>query len=109
MEQNSKKKGKSRATIKWQLIKAAEQGDRDFIKNQLDSGFDVNAWIRKDGTTLLMTAAEHGNIGCVKLLITAGADVNKAENTGRTAVMFCSANGHVDCLKELFKAGAGNK
>ena len=82
MEQSSKKKGKSRATITWQLIKAAEQGDRDFITNQLDSGFDVNTWIRKDGTTLLMTAAEHGHIECVKLLIAAGADVNKANNAG---------------------------
>ena len=103
MEQNSKKKGKSRANIKWQLIKAAEQGDRDFIKNQLDSRFDVNTWIRKDGTTLLMTAAEHGNIDCVKLLIAAGIDVNQVDITGRTAIMFCPK---VDCMEALIQTGA---
>ena len=60
-----------------------------------------------DGYTALMMAARYGHDTCVELLIQAGADVNKQEDSC-TALIGAALDGHHKhtCLKLLIGAGA---
>ncbi|MBR5888317.1 MAG: ankyrin repeat domain-containing protein, partial [Akkermansia sp.] len=51
-------------------------------------------------------AANIGHTECVKLLIDAGADVNRANNEGRTPLSIAEKNGHTECA-ELLRAAGG--
>ncbi len=42
----------------------------------------------------------------MKLLIDAGADVNKADELGKTPLYWATLNGHTECAKLLRAAGA---
>ena len=48
----------------------------------------------------------HNHAACVELMIKAGADVNKKEESGLTALMKAASNDLVDCLDILINAGA---
>ncbi len=54
----------------------------------------------------LIEAAENGDDELVKLLIAAGADVNKANKYGNTPLYRAAWNGHTECAKLLIAAGA---
>ena len=57
------------------LIRAAESGDIQSVRELLDRGADPN--IRNDyGTTALMWASQDGYIKIVRLLLDRGADPN---------------------------------
>ncbi|MBR5888302.1 MAG: ankyrin repeat domain-containing protein, partial [Akkermansia sp.] len=53
-------------------------------------------------------AANIGHTECVKLLIDAGADVNRANNEGRTPLSIAEKNGHTECA-ELLRNCSGIK
>jgi hypothetical protein len=53
-----------------------------------------------------MTAAENGDLGQVKSLIAAGADVHAKADSSYTAFMWAAERGNVDCLQALIAAGA---
>ena len=62
-------------------------------------------------TTAVMYAAMHGHPACLRLLLEAGADVNKknwSESTpiGNSAMIVAAGNGEADCLRLLLDAGA---
>ena len=54
----------------------------------------------------LHDAAKDGDAELVKLLIDAGADVNKANEKGETPLYWAAANGRTECVKLLIDAGA---
>ncbi|MBR5888341.1 MAG: ankyrin repeat domain-containing protein, partial [Akkermansia sp.] len=54
----------------------------------------------------LYDAAENGETELVKLLIAAGADVNKVVKDGRTPLYWAAIKGLTDCVKLLIAAGA---
>ena len=53
-----------------------------------------------------MYVANLGQIGCLKELIAAGADINKEDNEGRTSLHSAANQGHIECVNELIAAGA---
>ncbi|PTB65863.1 ankyrin, partial [Trichoderma citrinoviride] len=58
--------------------------------------------------TVLQSAAESGHMNIVKLLLSAGADVNAepADDGGGTALRAAAGEGHLDIVKLLLEAGA---
>ena len=56
--------------------------------------------------TALSRAAWNGHIDIEKILIEAGADVNKQDRDGQTALYRAAWNGHNDIAKILIEAGA---
>jgi ankyrin repeat protein len=53
-----------------------------------------------------MLAAQNGHELCLRVLLEAKADPNKATSDGETALMFAAQNGHELCLRVLLEAGA---
>ena len=54
----------------------------------------------------LMSESESGGEECVRVLIQAGADVNKRDSYNRTPLMLAAKYGFHKCVKLLLKAGA---
>ena len=122
-------KGKNDRTA---LIVASANGHLHCVKELLKAGADVNV-LTFNGITALATAIIQGHVECakqlievaadkefplfvaanngmlniVKILFSAGADVN-AEIADKkvTSVIGAAANGHVGCMQELINAGA---
>ncbi|CAK9064156.1 unnamed protein product [Durusdinium trenchii] len=53
-----------------------------------------------------MTAAEHGDLEVVRLLLEAGADKNATTTDWSTALMRAAELGHLEVVRLLLKAGA---
>ncbi len=63
----------------------------------------ISAW---EYDSKLYVAAENGDAELVKLLIAAGANVNKANEYGWTPLYWAAWNGHKECVEQLIAAGA---
>ena len=87
------------------LLEAAEDGDTTLIAQLLDSGADVNAVIRGDGTPLI-GAAREGHMAAIRLLLDRGADVNLGVNGDGNPLIVAADNGHIDVVKLLLERGA---
>ncbi|WP_422461326.1 MULTISPECIES: ankyrin repeat domain-containing protein [unclassified Endozoicomonas] len=84
-----------------------------FLFQKFDSGSnttnkkDNTAWIHLRngfGTTLVMLAAKHGNIYCLKAILEKKIiDVNETDNDGETALMLAVENGQTECLELLLE------
>lgn len=66
------------------LIDAAAARQPGIVAALLEHNADVNA-TGPDGATALMCAAGQGDMRCATLLMTAGADLLRKDNSGRTA------------------------
>jgi ankyrin repeat protein len=91
------------------LIQAAHKGMADIVILLLHAGADVNArnldgriWYEQ---TALLSACSWLNVGMVRILIDAGADLHAAEND-RTALQAAVAQGSIDIIRCLLEAGA---
>ena len=62
------------------------------------------AWL--DRETALTAAAKHGEAGCVKLLLAAGADAERRGRFSRTPLICAAECGSVACVEQLLEAGA---
>ena len=69
-------------------------------------GADVNAARGDTGSTALMLAVQFNEPPCVKALIEAGADLDKANFDGSYPVWFAADKGYTECLGLLLDAGA---
>jgi len=67
---------------------------------------DPNVAISRNDGNALSWAAEFGERDIVRLLIKAGANVNKDIGGGRTALSYAIMAGHKDIIKDLIMAGA---
>ena len=65
----------------------------------------AGAYINKGIKTPLIYAAENGRTKCLKVLLKAGADVNKSDQFG-TALKYAICSGSYDCACALINAGA---
>ncbi|GMH50842.1 hypothetical protein TrRE_jg13590, partial [Triparma retinervis] len=65
----------------------------------------INA-VDDSGVTALLAAALYGRLECVKVLVEAGADKDKAADDGWTPLYIAAQNGHCDVVKCLIEAGA---
>ena len=85
---------------------AAAHGNLTAVEAILCSGEDVNQPTTDKADTALHLAAYYDHIALVKLLIEAGADVDKKTRTGSTALSVAAEHGHTSCVMALLRAGA---
>jgi len=91
------------------LLEACRQGDAETLGRLLSNGASAAAIIDgadREGRTPLYLACDAAHADVVKMLIEAGADVNKAGSYGCTPVYMASEGGHADVVKMLIEAGA---
>jgi ankyrin repeat protein len=93
---------------------AARMRDVEAVRRELAAGVDVDvvngrAENGDGGNTALWFAAQGpwpGGVDAARVLIEAGADVNKRCEHGRTALHMAAAWGHADVARLLLKNGA---
>ena len=62
---------------------------------------ELEALATEHRQTPLMTAAQHGHVDMVRLLVAAGADINRQTSTCSTPLIVACHYGHVDCVNAL--------
>jgi hypothetical protein len=67
---------------------------------------DLELFRDANGATALHLAAARGDLGCVRVLVGHGADLEARTNQGDTPIILASDRGHSECLKVLIEAGA---
>ncbi len=119
---------KVNATEKWRgqnaVIWAAAQSQPKMLQLLLKAGGDPNSrsilnerdrqisaerrfqWRPAGGMTALIYAAREGCLECAKLLVKAGADIDKGDAENVTALLTAIINLHFDTAKYLIEAGA---
>jgi ankyrin repeat protein len=105
------------------LMWAAAQGHPPMLRELIAHGADVNArsnqenwerqvtseprdkWLPPGGLTPLLFAARENCLGCLPVLIEAGADLDATTPDGISAVVIALINGHFDVAGALLEAG----
>ncbi|MGO9122665.1 MAG: ankyrin repeat domain-containing protein [Desulfomonilaceae bacterium] len=95
----------SSSEVNERLLRAAERGSVQRIKNLLTEGGDVNSRDRY-GRTLLMDAAQYGHLGLVEFFIDKGVDVNAKDYSGRSVLTGAAKVGNFEIVKLLIDKGA---
>jgi len=88
------------------LYVAATQGNTDVVKFLADHNANVNIPATRNKWTPLMRASKKGFEKIVKILLSAGADVNAKSYIGWTALHAAVEEGSVHITKMLLKYGA---
>lgn len=76
-------------------------GDIEDVQLLLEIGYDYMPLMSK-----VMLRYNNGHLKIVKALIKAGADIDRANNSGNTPLKFASLNGHTEIVKLLKERGA---
>ena len=87
------------------LVRAAEEGDIQYIRNLLDHGADINTRDKK-GYTALIIATQYKYIVIIRLLLDRGADPNISSVYGDTSLIYASFGGRTDIVRLLLRYGA---
>lgn len=90
------------------LLAAGADIDKPFeyhVYLQLLWGFSLRNSAQK-GYTPLMAAVCGGHVEAVKLLVSAGVDLNKADEVGGTPLLVAALDGSLELVKLLVEAGA---
>ncbi|XP_062954944.1 cortactin-binding protein 2 isoform X1 [Cynocephalus volans] len=83
------------------LQQAAAQGNVTLLSMLLnEEGLDIN-YSCEDGHSALYSAAKNGHTDCVRLLLSAEAQVNAADKKGFTPLCAAAAQGHFECVELL--------
>ncbi len=86
----------------WDLYKASGKGNINEVRKLIELGAPVNYTSpNTNNGTPLYISAQTNQIEILKLLLTAGADVNKQNGDGRTPIFTASASGHMGILIKL--------
>jgi ankyrin repeat protein len=106
------------------LMWASAQNHPAMAKLLIDSGAEVDArsaiqqwerqvtaeprekWLPPGGLTPLLFAARQGALECARILLDAGADINRADPDGITPLLSSIINGHYDVAVLLTQRGA---
>jgi ankyrin repeat protein len=86
-------------------IRIIKKGDIIRLRHDLDEGLDPN-FANKVGSTLLILAAINGNTAIGRLLIEAGADLDRQNNLRDCALSLSAMFGHSGFVKLLLDSGA---
>jgi ankyrin repeat protein len=84
---------------------AAKADDLPAVRKLIKEHADVNT-PANDGSTALLWAAYHSNVGMTKELLAAGAAVDAANHYGVTPLLQASRNGDTQVMQALLDAGA---
>lgn len=87
------------------LLERAEANDLAGLKSMLSAGADLHAHT-KDGTTVLMEAADHGAVSVAEYLLSHPVAVDEANRYGWTALMFAARRSNQDMVSLLKNHGA---
>ncbi|CAG2199579.1 unnamed protein product [Mytilus edulis] len=87
------------------LIKAAEDGDLEKVKNLVRHGADINYKDTFGSFTALHCAANNGNIEIINYLADKKADMNCRNNRGRTPLHLSVHKGRIEASKALINRG----
>ena len=104
------------------LMAAAENGHLECLQYLIEGGADVNICVRR-GTALMlaaenlieggadvnkgnMKATKQGDSKFLRILIQAGADINRKPSYQDTALLMTVRKEHIQCLQDLIQAGA---
>lgn len=88
------------------LIWAAARNDKELVDLLLSAGVDPNGTNDYGAAALYAAASESADVGLIKKLLAAGANVNAALMSGETALMQASRLGTVETVRALLAAGA---
>ena len=83
---------------------AVAGGDKDLVELIIDHGADLSATTR--GFTPLMSAAWHGRVAMMRIMVKNGADLNARDDYGRTALMLAVSQNKAAAVKFLLSKGA---
>jgi ankyrin repeat protein len=81
------------------FLKAAEEGDRDFIGN---SNRDWMAYTDDSGDNALHKASRGGHPDIINMLAPL-TDIDRRNKAGETSLIIAAANGHKDAVKKLLQ------
>lgn len=84
---------------------AAFYGNKDTLKELLNSGGNVNA-VSGEGVGLLHVAAQGGHVDTLELLAHRGANINQQTQFGRSPLHQAARHGQIEAYKKLIELGA---
>ena len=87
------------------LMKAAQEGQTEAIRELTSVGTDIEARDSK-GWTALIWAALEGQTEAIRELLKAGANIEARDNLDSTVLMVAAYLGQSEAIRELLKAGA---
>ena len=93
----------------WMLVvKAASQGQTEVLKCaiQIDSTLHPGGIDKDDLARVSVLAALRGHVDCLRLLLTAGANVKSSDHEVQSALSEAFSMGNADCVRLLLDAGA---
>lgn len=95
------------ATVESGIFAAIDSHDRQLLKKEIISGADLSQ-TDKDGNNPLICAVSGGDLTIVKMLVTAGADVNCIEPTFKYSplLLLTGVNANAEIAKFLIEHGA---
>ncbi len=90
-------------TLAHEFLIAAEQGQLELLKNCLEKGVDINTTNRQ-GRTAIVNASLNKHYECVSFLISAGADINKQDQTCFNPFLLSCLNDDLTLLRLVLPA-----
>lgn len=91
------------STLVQEFLTAAEQGQLDILKKCLDNDIDINVTNRQ-GRTAIINASLNKHYECVSLLINAGADIDKQDQTCFNPFLLSCLNNDLTLLRLVLPA-----
>jgi hypothetical protein len=88
------------------LVKAAHENDLAAVKRLIANGADVDVLDKGIDSTALAQAVANDNLAMVRVLLHAGADVNRQNRNGETALMQLGERVSAETVRDLIRAGA---
>lgn len=88
------------------LLDAAARGDLEAVQREIAGGADLNQVAPIDGSTPLIAATSFDRAEIVRVLIEAGADLEKKKNDGATPLIVAAFLCREEVVKLLLEAGA---
>lgn len=86
-----------------EFLQAAQDGHLEGLKNCLAKGVDINATNRQKRTAITL-ASLHKQYECVEFLISAGADINKQDETCFNPFLLSCLNNDLTLLRLILPA-----
>ena len=93
----------SQDELNGEFLLAAEKGNTDALKTCLDKQVDINTTNRQ-GRTAIVIASLNKHYDCVELLISAGADINKQDQTCFNPFLISCLNNDLTLLRLVLPA-----